>query len=269
MLLIFNILIVGIFIFLIISSDSKNKFYYKHFWKPYKNIKNKNIKNILIGIPTIDRDSDIASKVYENLIQSINYFKQQYNTFKSITIDIIVITRKTDIKSISFWNNKAKIILVEPYQIKKRHNFEKLSEKFNKLIQHSKYYDCLMILESDIILKYNTIFLLYQKLKHCHISTIYYEIPWCKYPLVIVGDLSFKRKNARDIKNDTTILGHGTGAIMIRSEVFNNCNFNVGTFDGIEGQDIGFFMSAFKHRYKVCLVNQEVKHLYNRYNRIR
>jgi hypothetical protein len=51
---------------------------------------------------------------------------------------------------------------------------------------------------------------------------------------------------------------------MIRTEVFDHCDFTVGKFFNIEGQDIGFYIKAFKNRYKVCLVKQEVTHLYNR-----
>lgn len=236
-------------------------FYYEHFWKPYKKVLNKKIKHVMVGLPTIDRDSDIADKMYNALIISINELKKKYN----IIVDLVVITRESDKKIINFWKDKVhKIVLVSNYTIKSRHNFEKISEKFNKLADIAKKYDALFIVESDIIIKPNTSTLLYEKLNTYHIATTYHEIPWCKYPIIMTGGLIPLKKNARDINEDTTILGHGTGAIMIRSEVLNECKFNNKNIFGINGQDIGFYISAFINRYKICLINQEVEHLYNR-----
>ena len=234
-------------------------FYYKYCFLPYKNVEKTPIKNIMIGLPTIDRDIDLAPKMYDALILSMKYIRFFYN----INFDIFVITRKSDFKSIQFWKEKSKLVLVKNYKIERRHNFIGLTKTFNKLIKKSKKYDALFIVESDIIINQQTLKKLYEKLKTNHIVCSYYNIPWCGYPF-FVRDGFFPCNDNADVNNSMRILGHGTGCILIRTEVFAHCDFTTKYFFKIQGQDIGFFLSAFKERYSTFLINDKVQHMYNR-----
>ena len=106
---------------------------------------NKNpIQNILIALPVIDRDHDIAPTVYNHIIQSISYTPHVKYSF-------LIVTRSSDIKSISFWKNKGHLIVLKHYTINTRHNFTALSHTFNTILEYSLPYDSLIIVESDIL----------------------------------------------------------------------------------------------------------------------
>ena len=182
LLLFLCVLLLMCILLLYITGSKDQILYYENFWRPYKSIQNKKIKKIMVGMPTIDRDADIAEKIYINLLESINMLKNKHD----VDVDLVVITRKTDKKIIKFWENKVNhIILVDSYSIKKRHNFSKISEKFNKLAELSRNYDVLFIVESDIVVHPTTATILYEKLNKYHIVTTSHEIPWCKYPIFI------------------------------------------------------------------------------------
>lgn len=224
---------------------------------PYKSVNNKEIKNVLIGIPTIDRDINKAVNMYETLLKSI----EKTNNYH---IDIVVITRESDIHSIDFWKNKCRIITVPHYEITGRHNLKKLTDIFNTLAEHSKIYDALIIIESDVYVKDDTISSLLYYLKYNHITFCYGNIPWNNdEPYVIIPTflqpmpINPKKKNKQYIHT----IGSWTGCVAIRSEVFTSCNFKVDTFNGINGQDVGFYKEAFKQRYKVFMLD-EVNHDY-------
>ena len=224
---------------------------------PYKDVTNIEINKLLIAIPTIDRDIDISMKIYNNLITSLSCYTN-YN--------IIVVTRETDIQTINFWKNKATIITVEHYEILKRHNYHNIKKKYNIMREYciQNNYDALFILESDILLNVDSIKKHLINIKNNHVTLSYFNVPWCGYPYItVVEDLFPKDTDARD-SNNILILGHGTGAIMIRKEVLENIEFKIMIYNGIKGQDIGFFKQCYEHRYKVFLIDDYVEHLYNR-----
>ena len=247
-----------IFISILLFSENDYLTYYKHVILPKRSISSKKIKKILIGLPVIDRDSDICDKVY-NCIEESKENLKKYN----IEFDYLIVTRETDEKCIKFWKNKGKLIVIDNYEIKNRHNMDKLSETFNIIRRNSLSYDALLIVESDILLNKNTILRLYEKISKYHIVSSYFETPWSKYPVIAIGGLLPKIGNGR-YYNNKLILGTGTGCVLIRTEVLKKCNFNKKTFFGITGQDVGFFISAYKNRFTTYLINDEVKHLYNR-----
>ena len=254
------LLIIIIFIIYLYKTD----FYLYYNSLPYRKVNNKYIEDILICLPTIDRDINKANEMYSSLKESIDYLKEK----KNIKISIVVITRESDIKSILFWKDKAEVIKVPHYSIEKTHNLKKVSEKFNTFIKLVKKnnYDALCIIESDVYVNYKTLNNLFDSLKNNHISFAYGDLRWAKYPLIVVPTL-FKPiiADAREQKKNATVLGGWTGAVAIRSEVFDHCNFNLHKWQSknliIEGQDVGFYNSAFKNRYKVSITD-EVFHDY-------
>tara|TARA_Y100000590_G_C15464308_1_gene917677 strand:+ start:97 stop:879 length:783 start_codon:yes stop_codon:yes gene_type:complete len=246
-------------IFVIFFTKNNYITYYKYALLPKRKCSSKIINKILIGLPVIDRDSDICDKVYNCIEESKKKILEKYN----IKFDYIIVTRITDEKCIKYWKNKGKLIIIDNYKIKNRHNWNKMVETFNIIRRISFSYDALLIVESDILLNKDTILKLYEKINKYHIVSSYFETPWSKFPLIVIGGIYPKIVNARNYNNNL-ILGHGTGCILIRKEVLKKCKFNKATVFGITGQDVGFFMSAFKNRYESFLINDEVRHLYNR-----
>ena len=230
---------------------------------PYKKVSNKKINSILIGLPTIDRDITKASKMYDSLMKSINTLQNSDNVFgDKLTIDICIITRETDVNMINFWKDKAKIYLVPHYEITNRHNWNKIVETFNILANNSLSYDVLTIVESDVYLQSNSLLNMLNKLSDNHVSLAYGNIPWAGYPVIVIpGWISPKIINGKPSNDNIRILGHWTGAVTIRTEVFDTCKFNYGSFQGIVGQDVGFYQQLFKNRFKV-LLTEYVEHDY-------
>ena len=252
----YKIIILVLVILYIIFCENDYLTYYKYAILPKRAVSSNKIKKILIGLPVIDRDSDICDNVYNCIEESKKIILEKYN----IEFEYIIVTRTTDKKCIKYWKNKGKLIIIDSYEIKNRHNWDKVTETFNIIRQNSFSYDALLIVESDILLNKDTI---YEKINKYHIVCSYFETPWCKYPAIIIDGLYPRQVNAR-YYNNNLILGHGTGCILIRTEVFKKCDFNNKTFFDITGQDVGFFLSVFKNRYTTFLINDEVKHLYNR-----
>jgi len=222
-------------------------------------IKNK-INKVLVGLPVIDRDFYLTESFYNNLINSIK-------NIKNINFDLFIVTRKEDKKIINFWKDKAKINLVDNYKIKKRHNMKNLSKKFNIIKNYAddNNYDALIIIESDIIIKNDTIPKLIRSLNKSHISLFPFETPWTGYPLIVEDNFYYKLNNTRNLKqNELFILGHGTGCIIINKQVLKdkNINFNREVIFNIEGQDVGFFNKVNQNYYKVLMINEELGHRY-------
>lgn len=237
-------------------------YFYHYALQPYKKINTMPIKSILVGLPAIDRDADIFLYVYNSLVNSSAHLLNKYK----IELSFVCITREKDNIIRQLWGNTGvRVLTMENYNIKKRHNFDKMAITFNILAEEAKNHDALFILESDIILNKDTMLLLYERLYTCHVSLAYFNVPWCGYPVILVPGVIPHLKNADTMPGkDSVILGHGTGAIMIRSEVFKDCKFSNKKYFGIEGQDVGFFMSAFKNGYKTIMIKNKVHHLYNR-----
>ena len=213
---------------------------------------------ILIGIPTIDRDIDIAHEIYKNLIKAIN-------NCPYVNFDIMVVTRENDKKSIAFWQERANLVtVVENYTITDRHNQDALNYKFNLLKEGAKGYDKLIILESDVVMKPDSITKMLLASDKAEVVLYPFETPWAGYPVIV--DKSLQTINARDLGKDQYILGHGTGCVMLNKKIIedNNIFFFTGKYDDIIGQDVGFFMLLHQNNYKVWLINEELKHLYNR-----
>lgn len=227
---------------------------------PKKRVIDFKLNKILIGLPMIDRDSHLFNDFYNSISNSIN-------NIKNIKFDFLVVTRKNDYQVINFWKNKSKIIKVDNYQIKKRHNMKNLSKKFNIIKNYSKInnYDALIFIESDIIIEKKTIQNLINSLNKSHVSLFPFKTPWINYPLILEDNYYYKFNNSRNInKNEINILGHGTGCMIINKQVINDdkINFNSQKIFNIEGQDIGFFNKIHQNFYKVLMINQELLHAY-------
>lgn len=214
---------------------------------------------VLIGMACIDRDSDICHIVYEKLLLNI----QKYPNIK---FDILIVTRHSDKKIIKYYKNKAIIIKVENYIITDRHNMNMISKKYNIIRKYTldNNYDTLFTLESDIIMNDDTFDKHFVGLNISHVTTSYYDIPWAGYPVICYEKYFFPIiDNAKNHVNKY-IIGHGLGACMIRANILNDINFDIDTWNGIIGQDIGFFKQCYMKKYKVYLVNDYVNHLYDK-----
>ena len=170
---------------------------------------------------------------------------------------------KSDVKSINYWKDKGKLIVLKDYKIINRHNYDGLTKTFNTIKDQSINYDALIIVESDILVNKKTFSKMLNKIHKYHCVCSYFETPWCKYPCIMIGGIYHRIANGRQY-NNRVILGHGTGCIMIRTEVFKHCNFDYCTYMNITGQDVGFFKLMYENGYSTFLLNDEVKHLYDR-----
>jgi hypothetical protein len=266
MILFLIMIIIIIIVYLIINKYLHiNKYIYLNSLLPFKNINNSNIKKIMIGLPCIDRDSDILELLYEKLNDGINYANEYYN----IEFVFAPFMRESDINCIDFWKSKnANITLMPTYKIDGRHNWDMLVITFNKILEKAKTdnFDGLLLIESDIIINLDTIKLLLDNINKTHLCLAYYEMKWSKYPIILTKSLFPKLKDARDFNKTISIYGHGVGCVLICKDVINDNKiaFKFEKLFGVIGQDIGFYKSIYDNRYKVLMLNHEVKHLYDR-----
>lgn len=264
-----------ILIMIIIYRYKYHKFINYYHLLPHKKVNKYKIKNILIGLPTIDRDSDMLDTVYESINRSINYCHKYYPDIKFIFFPIM---RKSDIKCYDFWKKKndinKEIYLMDEYKIEGRHNMNKIVETFSKILEtaRNKKVDALFIVESDIVINEDTIKILIDNQKDAHITLCPHDIPWRNYPIIGIYGFIYKCGNSDEIKKDKFLIyGQGTGCILIGKDVLKDkrVKFYFETFLSIEnidafGHDIGFYKLLNKYRYKVKLINKKVDHRYRR-----
>jgi len=215
-------------------------------------------RKVLIALPTIDRDFCFVEIFYNHLMKSI----PESSNFE---FTILTVMREQDTKMYNFWKDKSIIKKVKNYEIlKDRHNLEKVSETFNYIKNYASQenYDNLIIIESDIMLKLDTITKLLKNLSHSDIVVFPFETPWAGFPVVLNQEQKYI--NFRDVNEDQYIKGHGTGCIIMNKEVIEDekINFNVEKHGTIIGQDIGFFKSLHENNYKVFMINDELYHAY-------
>ena len=84
-----------------------------------------NVHNVLTGIVCIDRDADLSRPLYVALLENnVN--------------DIMVVTRETDKHTIQFWKDKATVVTIPHYELNGRHNFDKIAQKRQLVINYAK-----------------------------------------------------------------------------------------------------------------------------------
>lgn len=221
-------------------------------------LKQQQKKRVLIALPTIDRDFCFADKFYKSLQNSIP-------KFSNYKFDIVTIMREQDTNMNNFWKDKSIVKKVKNYDItENRHNLEKVSEIFNSIKNYAsdQNYDKLIIIESDIMVKYDTISKLLENLSRSDVVVFPFETPWTGFPLVI--NKQNLAVNSRELSGDQYIFGHGTGCVSMNKEIIEDekINFNIETYKNTIGQDVGFFKSLHDNNYKVFMVNDELYHAY-------
>ena len=216
------------------------------------------IKKIMIGLPTIDRDSKIKKEFWERLQLSIKN-SSEYD------FEIVPIMRKSDHSMINFWKEKGSIVILDHYPIIKRHNMEKLSEIFNIIKEKGKNYDALIIIESDIMVEADTLSKLIDALSFSHVALFPFVTPWAGYPYIIDNDWLYKSLDLEKFNGKGKyIIGHGTGCVIMNKEVLmdDNITFDIMSFGSVTGQDVGFFRNLHTNYYKVYMINEELEHLH-------
>lgn len=219
---------------------------------------------LMIGMMTIDRDIDIAEKVFSKIKSAITHFNK---TYPNIIVEIVVITRETDKSSIAFWNSKSATVLTVPhYDIIKRHNMKRITDKSNRLVKYAIDNKCnyLMFVESDVGLLENTITHLFELLSDSHVSASCGPVPWANETVAYMCSIIPKRVRLEDFDKPFIGLGTSAMAMMCNVDIFQQVEFECATLFGITGQDVGFFRNLFRNRYKLLITNETVEHYYNR-----
>ncbi len=250
-------------------------FYYESWVEPLP-------PKVLIAIVCIDRDADLAPKLYKALIQNG-------------ALSILVVTRETDHKMKNFWQDKALVKTVPHYSIQERHNIQRIAEKRQIALDHAKthQFDAVWFVDSDILptqgvlselLKTSRdICLAPYRVQWGSIHAVWFDdsdiIPiqgisktsrWELFPCVgiysstypfvkihVIGfeDFSEKRKPC---------ITAGFGCTLVRSTAFHQ-KIECGQIKGVEGEDIGFFLNCHKNGL-TCeyLTRWEQPHYYDR-----
>lgn len=214
--------------------------------------------NILTAIVCIDRDADLAHQLCSALV-------------KCGSGDIMIVTRDSDVKTINFWKNKAIVRTVPHYEIKNRHNCEKIAEERSMVVDYArKKYDAIWFVDSDVIPIPGTLKELSKTTKDVCVAP--YRVKWSGYPCVgIKSDQPPYIKIHNITPNDQLIerrpcLIAGFGCTYIRKSTFNIKIESKNLGEG-HGEDLGFFVNCMNAGLKCeYLTRWEQPHLYDRYN---
>lgn len=210
---------------------------------------------ILVSILCIDERSDELSRCIERL------------EMDPLPKHCIGVFRESDVKCQKILPN---YLTVPDYKITDRHNMDNMVKKRNLALEYGKKnkYKRLLYIDSDILITPKiTLTLLLHGCNYCDICLCPYPIRWDKDTAPILayanpdGNLSMEpvRKS-----NDTyqICLGGGMGCTMINLESDKIPKFVYGIAIGIEGEDIGFFIEAFKLSCRVfATTNHIVEHI--------
>lgn len=220
-----------------------------------------NRSNTLTAVLCIDRDADLAPKLYKAI---------RSNTLG----DILIVTREMDLKTREYWRDKATVEVFPNYEIKGRHNFQKIAEKRTLAMAYAKDhgYDSIWFVDSDVIPTEGVFKELCATDKDVCVAQA--KVKWAGKAVVGIGDSEPPFVKMHEIglldlsvKRRPCIIA-GFACTLIKSSAFDQkieyCRMNKGNFV-IEGEDIGFFMNCHKNGLKCeYLTRWEPPHLYDR-----
>lgn len=223
------------------------------------------MKTLAIGILCIDRDYDLLDELFQSIVESCKY---------ADVIPIFIVTcRSTDVNCVKFWKSKeliefkCHINIMPEYSITGRHNYEKIAECRNIIINKCiELKNDLLFIDSDIIINTNTIKLLINS--HTDVTGSLYIIPWSgKFSIGIIKRGNFYLKHVSDIDDilyyNCNIIGFG--CTLIKEKSLFECvigNIRVGRQSYV-GEDIGFFIECYEKNISVSYISS-VTHKYNR-----
>lgn len=221
---------------------------------------------ILIGTPIIDRDADILNDFLQHIKPYFNKYNFRYSC------DMLFVTRTSDKKIIDVVTklNHPKIILkcVDHYDITDRHNFEHLAKKRQHIINYANVnnYDYVFFIDSDVMVKPNTLDLLLNAKVDCCYCPI--NLHWSDEK--IIGFQNGKLIDASTIKDDKyiyDIIG-GFGCTLISKNIFH-IPLRVLSKDviyhdkkqTITGEDIAFYNDCINiKKTTACLLQHDIEH---------
>jgi len=210
---------------------------------------------LLVSIVCIDERSDELAQCLKRL---------QADPFPK---DYLGVFRESDYKCQKLMPN---YLTVPDYKIIKRHNIDNMVTKRNLALNYARkhHYDYLLFVDSDILITpILTLALLFEGIKHCDICLSPYPIRWSNgLPTLAYAniDLSLTIEPVRKSSNIYQLcVGGGMGCTMINLKSPKIPTFVYGALMGIEGEDIGFFIEAFK---RGCIVLATPNHIVEHIN---
>jgi hypothetical protein len=222
---------------------------------------------ILIGTPIIDRDVDILNEYLRHIKPYFNKYNFMYSC------DILFVTRTSDKKIIDSLTkiNNPKIILkcVDHYDITDRHNFEHLAKKRQYILNYANEnnYDYVFFIDSDVMVKWNTLNLLLNSNVDCCYCPI--NLHWSDEK--IVGYQDGTLFDASTIENTDSYLYNiigGFGCTLVSKNIFHiplrvlsKDVIYHGKKQTITGEDIAFYDDCINNKKTTaCLLHHDIEH---------
>ena len=212
---------------------------------------------ILIAIITTDQDIDSVDQVHQGLK---NYLTQS-------NIELLVVTRRNDIKVINKWNKLANHLLtVEPYDITKGQRDDSAAIVGKRTVARkfalANNYQFLWFVDANIIVKpYLNLLLIGLIDKDYEVVAAPYQIKWLGYPAV--GNLTGPIKvvhNKRTVNYGSAQLVSMGCTLISRKGLsisFDNMKLTMDKNE-IEGDDVGFCWNCHSAGYKIGYIDKLV-----------
>ena len=219
-----------------------------------------NVHNVLTGIVCIDRDADLSRPLYFALLDNnVN--------------DIMVVTRETDKRTIQFWKDKATVVTIPHYEVNGRHNFDKIAQKRQLVINYAKKkYDAIWFVDSDVIPSKGILNELIKTNKDVCLAP--YRVKWFGAPCIGISSNEYPYVKLHEIDDEDkkeyrkpfiiggfgcTLIKKTTFDVKVESKEISNSNM------GVYGEDVGFFINCYNAGLKCeYLPNNEQPHYYDR-----
>lgn len=215
----------------------------------------------------IDRDHIYIDNLYKSIIDNIKLS----NIPRYI---IFIVTRDKDKKTIEKWSkfDMVKIMTVQHYEIKNRHNYEMIAYKRNiiRLYALINKYDYLWFIDSDIKVESNYLNILLNGLKsmNAYMSYIPYNVKWLNFPAIAnimettidIIPLNKNNKDNNDYKQCDIV---GFGMTLLHKSLFI---YNIEVFRKeinnilFEGEDFGFCITLYDNHLKVVYKTNLIAH---------
>jgi hypothetical protein len=231
----------------------------------------KSVNNIMFLFPTIDRDAHLVDIIYNAFESSIDYAL----TIDNISYDVFVTCRKSDLIVQREWKkyNNIKFMLVDDYIITNNHNYDGMLNTYNngRLRAINDNYDAMMIIESDVGIKKQTIHDMIDIInttKYDVVSAIVTQ-SWCDIPFItVIRDRAVQMIDIDKYINKYNITTNyvdvsfcDTGSTMLSKNALH-IPFTYDKIFGIHGIDVGWGMSLFANGINMCVLSNYISDHY-------
>jgi hypothetical protein len=199
---------------------------------------------VLVGVLAIDRDQEHVETVFRGM----GHFSRFCDW------DLLVVAREQDTLVREKWSRtRARILTVEDYRIKKRHNLGWIAYKRNLVLRNGRAgaYEAVIFIDGDVSFGEGVVTDMFRCSEYADIVVVPYRIRWSgKYTVGLIEDEKARFVDATELMKESSyprIQGGSMGCTLIHASAFD-VPFEPMQLKEVAGEDIGFFYRIYRER---------------------